>query len=943
MARGNRGGPNRGGDTTNRGRGGGGRGGRGRGRGGYGVRGNGFDGFDDDFVINQGDILPHSFNNNTRARGRGRGRGRGSPFSGSNSSSSFRRGSSTPRGTFASPLRGTSSPRGDLGPKDRFRQKMLDKKLKNTSTPLSQLLFEDRPYLKPIVFVRSSMTPSLFVDEEEIFEPVVEAADEQEKSHVPTADAVSRVFHIPTSSDVDDEEELEEIDFADLGEAVAEIEVLAANQKAERTTTTTATVKTEETEETFTGFYVDTVGSSKPAERIDVERAVVEPLGKDEEEEEVIVYVAPHPKVAPPVTLPTAVKVEEVEMADAVPSQTTQTPSMPIAVDEILAPETTTKSPTPPSASTIAVSLSSDASPSTPSIPPAPDAPTAAAENIAPPPSIPPPKISDLTFSFSQPPSSPTPQAGPSTLTLTPRRTPHRPRSLLYQRPVGGGSSRRKLARHPLFGSFGAMLDERHLQEGRERDPRVEEQRRGESDVDWGDASSSENEVDKGNEGGEGEGAEGMDVDGDVDVKGMERFVRSMGVDGQRQMGMGDLEDEERMRVEDEGSEEGSGSSSEDEDGDDEVEEAIAEEETRLVAEAGDIDVAPDSEDEDDDSDDDDDDGSFQSRLRKLRARSKGKHRQLSSIDSDGQDDFDPNFDIPWNESDQDKEISQVLEDYLLENGEILGARDRKARNALFRQVYHGKFDESTEIEYASAPAPRKKDKGKHLPSDLAEQWDRDRSKKAERKRQRELERLLSAADPLARKKGGKKARKALRASIQSEKELPNRVFDVNSLETQIRRFVDDLGSGGTMALPPMEKHARKIVHELATAFGLKSKSVGKGGGRYTSLVKTTRTGTGRVNEGKVRAIVKRSGGVVTVVGGGGGGKGGGRGGTVRPKEGEEVGKAARKIGQSNIGFKMLSSMGWEEGVRIGGETGGIDVPVVAVVKTTKLGLGAGR
>lgn len=39
----------------------------------------------------------------------------------------------------------------------------------------------------------------------------------------------------------------------------------------------------------------------------------------------------------------------------------------------------------------------------------------------------------------------------------------------------------------------------------------------------------------------------------------------------------------------------------------------------------------------------------------------------------------------------------------------------------------------------------------------------------------------------------------------------------------------------------------------------------------------------------------------------------------------------------------MLSSMGWEEGVRIGGETGGIDVPVVAVVKTTKLGLGAGR
>ena len=55
--------------------------------------------------------------------------------------------------------------------------------------------------------------------------------------------------------------------------------------------------------------------------------------------------------------------------------------------------------------------------------------------------------------------------------------------------------------------------------------------------------------------------------------------------------------------------------------------------------------------------------------------------------------------------------------------------------------------------------------------------------------------------------------------------------------------------------------------------------------------------------------------------------------------------QAAPKIGESNIGFKMLASMGWEEGVRIGGEdrTGGIDVPLTAVVKTTKLGLGATR
>ena len=80
----------------------------------------------------------------------------------------------------------------------------------------------------------------------------------------------------------------------------------------------------------------------------------------------------------------------------------------------------------------------------------------------------------------------------------------------------------------------------------------------------------------------------------------------------------------------------------------------------------------------------------------------------------------------------------------------------------------------------------RKKDTGKHLPPELAAQWARDREKKAERRQQRELERLIAAADPLSPKKTGKKARKAMRAAQSSSLELPNRVFDVNSLEAQI-------------------------------------------------------------------------------------------------------------------------------------------------------------
>ena len=52
--------------------------------------------------------------------------------------------------------------------------------------------------------------------------------------------------------------------------------------------------------------------------------------------------------------------------------------------------------------------------------------------------------------------------------------------------------------------------------------------------------------------------------------------------------------------------------------------------------------------------------------------------------------------------------------------------------------------------------------------------------------------------------------------------------------------------------------------------------------------------------------------------------------------------QAAPKLDGSNVGFWMLSAMGWEEGGRIG-VVGGLEVPLVAVIKTTKLGLGASR
>jgi hypothetical protein len=146
---------------------------------------------------------------------------------------------------------------------------------------------------------------------------------------------------------------------------------------------------------------------------------------------------------------------------------------------------------------------------------------------------------------------------------------------------------------------------------------------------------------------------------------------------------------------------------------------------------------------------------------------------------------------------------------------------------------------------------------------------------------------LEEAADPSAQKKGGRKGRKATKRAASLGLNLPNAVVDMVSLEAQIRRFIENIGQN-TMALPPMDKASRKRVHELAGAFNLKSQSKGSGEMRYTTLIRTTMTGV-KVNEHKVRALVKRKGDKhEKFTAPGGGGKG------IRaPKhrEGDEVGK----------------------------------------------------
>ncbi|KAG2127528.1 hypothetical protein DEU56DRAFT_820527 [Suillus clintonianus] len=256
---------------------------------------------------------------------------------------------------------------------------------------------------------------------------------------------------------------------------------------------------------------------------------------------------------------------------------------------------------------------------------------------------------------------------------------------------------------------------------------------------------------------------------------------------------------------------------------------------------------------------------------------------------------------------------------------DIASGKDRKMRKKLFRVIQNGQFDHVDDYEKLDGSFSFQLANGNYLPAELQETWKKDRAKKAELRLAREQARLADAVDPIFPKKGGNKGRKAMRAAAQMDPseltDIRNAVVDMVSLEKQICRFIGD----NNMVLPPMNKASlRKEVHELANPFNLKSQSKGK----------ELSTKTRAVDEHKVKKVMKRHGGrfdnnTNTV---------------PRHKDGDEVGKAAPKIGETNVGFRMLASMGWAEGDRIGGNASiGIDVPLTAIIENTKLGLGATR
>jgi hypothetical protein len=235
-------------------------------------------------------------------------------------------------------------------------------------------------------------------------------------------------------------------------------------------------------------------------------------------------------------------------------------------------------------------------------------------------------------------------------------------------------------------------------------------------------------------------------------------------------------------------------------------------------------------------------------------------------------------------------------------------------------------------------PSLRKKKGKKGLPFDVSDDelretieaaWENDRSKKKERKVEREELRVQG---------------------LLGSKSVPSKYGEGMTIWDIGKVFESFLGSEEEeRSFPPMDKRRRKMIHEIATEFNLKTKSIGAGNNRFTKIIKTRSTTrymenrfvarARKINMGffpRTDAQSKGKGKVVRVARGGGGGSA-----AVRYRDGDVVGGAAPEIGVENKGRAMLEKMGWSSGTGLGaGNNKGILLPITHVVKNTKTGLG---
>ncbi|TPX18116.1 uncharacterized protein E0L32_002625 [Thyridium curvatum] len=209
--------------------------------------------------------------------------------------------------------------------------------------------------------------------------------------------------------------------------------------------------------------------------------------------------------------------------------------------------------------------------------------------------------------------------------------------------------------------------------------------------------------------------------------------------------------------------------------------------------------------------------------------------------------------------------------------------------------------------------------------------WQKDRLRKKEKKAQREelraqglLGKHANPDDPRVKYRGG---------------------LSLEALSMELRAFL--LGSDEILRLPPMDASARKIVHEIANRFKIKSKSTGSGDQRRPVLHRTKYTAKfGETSFEAAFARIRRRHFPRPDERGRAPKRPAGAGGRINHaavtyREGEVVGGSAPEIAESNRGRAMLEKMGWMSGMALGAmDNKGIKQPITHVVKRTKAGLG---
>ena len=472
---------------------------------------------------------------------------------------------------------------------------------------------------------------------------------EQEDSHVPTAERVFRIFHgdgvFNSSESPSDVEELLEIDFADLGRFMNEVEGLEAAAVSSKKTTGTSAENGEDqlgiatVAERFKGFCIDTKAPPRRLSHLPTDPTSGEypetraALGEDmEEDDEIIVYDAPLPRNG---------KLQSSSTATA--SLPPSTDSGPISIHR--------GTYSPPY---IAISSPEPVLQCNPGLP------------------------------LSTP--SPSVEFGGASSSVLSGSYARGPRHI----------SRRRMSQYATFGSFGAIRAEIAL---RKVDPRVNEQRREDSDVDWG-SSTSEESADN----------EGMVVDQDIDTHAMEAFVKGMSIPGMVHISADDLEDEERIRAEyEEKSDAESMVESDDSAGDTELELAG---DVRDMLSQSELTLGDALVDEDESTSDEEETPkcSFQARLEKLRKRTKGRpikdilEDELDQeLETDEEDSIIAKIHVTQSFGALRTTKSIPPQDILDNNDEILRTQDRKQRNRIFQALHPAKFD--IEMEFVGSSA----------------------------------------------------------------------------------------------------------------------------------------------------------------------------------------------------------------------------------------------